>query len=189
MSPLFISLLSATALALEPGSAASTEAPAGEVAAEEAPAEEAAAEEAPTEEAPAEEAAAEEVTEAPAEEVATEDVAVEEPEAEEDSSAEAAVEVSSVVESSVEEVASESAGSTSVDFRAVTTELDNFAIDAHGNHLNFDLWTDTRLRVRADRPIMGGTFTAEFDLLSGQVAGECWKYPGTDKRRRYALSL
>jgi len=81
------------------------------------------------------------------------------------------------------------AGESAVEVRTIGSELTDFAIDAHGNNLNHSRWVDSRVRVSSEFELLGASAVAEFDILSGQLAGDEWLHGEGDERRRSAISL
>ncbi len=80
------------------------------------------------------------------------------------------------------------AGENSVVVRTVVSELTDFAIDAHGNNLSHSRWVDSRVRFGSEFELFGNQAVAEFDVMSGQIAGDEWIHGENDARRRSALS-
>jgi len=75
---------------------------------------------------------------------------------------------------------------TSGDYRLNFSLLDDFAVDAespattHGQ----TRYLDQRLRVRFDLKAGRAKFSTEWDLLTGQLAGDVWNLGSLDRRRR-----
>lgn len=80
------------------------------------------------------------------------------------------------------------AAETSVVVRTVASELTDFAIDAHGTNLSHSRWVDSRIRVGSEFELFGNQAVVEFDIMSGQIAGDEWIHGENDARRRSALS-
>lgn len=72
------------------------------------------------------------------------------------------------------------------DYRLNFSLLDDFAVDAespittHGQ----ETYLDQRLRLRLDFQVLRATFSTEWDLLSGQLAGDLWTLGDLDRRNR-----
>jgi len=77
------------------------------------------------------------------------------------------------------------------DYRLNFSLLDDFAVDdelrstAYGPNTHGQTrYLDQRLRVRFDLKAGRAKFSTEWDLLTGQIAGDLWNLGGLDRRRR-----
>jgi len=75
---------------------------------------------------------------------------------------------------------------TSGDYRLNFSLLDDFAVnnELESNTHGQTRYLDQRLRVRLDLQLARVKFSTEWDLLSGQLAGDLWTLGGLDRRRR-----
>ena len=71
-------------------------------------------------------------------------------------------------------------------YRLLGTALSDFPVDAEGNSVGQKLVLDQRLRARFDLQVKGFQIGTEWDLLTGQIAGDLWQVPGVaDERGRW----
>ncbi|MCB9680190.1 MAG: hypothetical protein H6733_01860 [Alphaproteobacteria bacterium] len=71
--------------------------------------------------------------------------------------------------------------------RHILSRYPDFAVDAEGTMVGQPWSIDQRLRVGADLRYTGVRLATEWDLVTGQIAGETWDIPGdVDERHREA---
>ena len=72
-----------------------------------------------------------------------------------------------------------------LEFRATESFLSDFPVDAEGHTLGQEGWLDTRLRVSFEQSIGTLSMVTEWDIFSGQFAGDTWNVPASsDERHR-----